>query len=66
MTETIQRPALVERVATRARMTEGQLYTAVLVIFVALLLGLTALPQAHQRVDVGDGLNGNLPAEVSP
>lgn len=65
MTETIQ-PALVERVASRARMTEGQLYTAILVIFVALLLGLTALPQAHQRVDVADGLNGNLPAEVSP
>jgi hypothetical protein len=66
MNETLERPALIERAAARMRMTEGQLYTAVLVFFLALLLGLTALPQAHRRVDVGDGLTGNLPAEVAP
>jgi hypothetical protein len=66
MTDILERPAFLERVAARARMTEGQLYTAVLALAIALLIGLTALPQAHQRVDVGDGLSGNLSSEVAP
>ena len=44
MTET-----LMGSLARRVRMTEGQLYTAIIAVAFALLLSLTGLPGAHQR-----------------
>lgn len=35
-------------IAARVHMTEGQLYTAVLAVIVAVLLTLTGLPTAHE------------------
>ena len=35
--------------AARMRMTEGQLYTALIAVIMAVLLALTGLPNAHQR-----------------
>jgi hypothetical protein len=40
---------LMAILARRARMTEGQLYTAVLVVVLVALLSLTGLPNAHRR-----------------
>lgn len=53
-------------IANRLRMTEGQLYTAVLaLLFVAALL-LTGLPGAHKLDTGGDGIVVPPPAEVAP
>ncbi len=50
-------PALMALLAERLRMTEGQLYTAVLGLALVVLLSLTGLPHAHQR-DNSDSLSG--------
>ena len=52
------RPPLMAQLAGRVRMTEGQLYTAVLGVVVVVLLSLTGLPQAHQR-NGDDTLSGS-------
>jgi hypothetical protein len=44
-------------IASRVRMTEGQLYTAVLAIIAAVLLTITGLPNAHRNAS---------PAQVAP
>ena len=41
------------RIAERIRMTEGQLYTAIIAIGIVLLMSLTGLPTA-QRAPSGD------------
>ncbi|HEX3705757.1 MAG TPA: hypothetical protein VHV76_03925 [Mycobacteriales bacterium] len=41
-------PSVVAIIAERIRMTEGQLYTAVIALAVALLLALTTIPSAHK------------------
>jgi hypothetical protein len=38
-------------IAGRVRMTEGQLYTAVIALTIALLLALTTIPSAHKLED---------------
>ena len=43
-------PPIMAILAHRLRMTEGQLYTAVLVVLLAVILTLTGLPSAHQTV----------------
>ena len=54
--------------ARKARMTEGQLYTVVVVALAVLLLTLTGLPNAHRRdqpdtpVSAGSGASGHLPS----
>ena len=42
-------PGMVALLADRARLTEGQLYSAVFVVLVILLLSLTGLPTAERR-----------------
>jgi hypothetical protein len=42
-------PTIVGLLSRKARMTEGQLYTVVLVALAVLLLTLTGLPNAHRR-----------------
>lgn len=54
---TPDQPALMGLLAERLRMTEGQLYTAVLGIALVVLLSLTGLPHAHQRGN-DDSLSG--------
>lgn len=59
-------PTIMGLIAGRLRMTEGQLYTAVIAVAIALLLTLTGLPTAHERVDT-DGFGGDsVPTLPSP
>lgn len=58
-------PTVMGLLAERARMTEGQLYTAVIALAVALLLTVTGLPTAHQR-SATDSLSGPGAAPTAP
>jgi hypothetical protein len=57
---------MMGRAAARVRMTEGQLYTAVLAVLVALLLSLTGLPTAERVPTNGTDTPTLTPAEGSP
>lgn len=46
---------MMARLAGRLRMTEGQLYTTVIIILSALLLSLTGLPTAERTPSVQPG-----------
>lgn len=52
-------PTVMGLLAGRAGMTEGQLYSAVIAVVVAILLTVTGVPTAHQRPEQ-DGLSGPL------
>jgi hypothetical protein len=56
------------RIAKRLRMTEGQLYTAVLLVLSALLLSLTGLPTAERTPSTDPGVPtlSPVPSEESP
>ncbi|HEY9556565.1 MAG TPA: hypothetical protein VIR58_07515 [Acidimicrobiales bacterium] len=63
-------PTIMELLSERVGMTEGQLYTAVIAIAVAVLLTVTGVPNARQRSDT-DGFSGSgsvptLPATTTP
>jgi hypothetical protein len=62
---TTDRQPVMARIAARLRMTEGQLYTAVLAAVVVILLSLTGLPNARQRSNA-DGLSGPTVIEAPP
>jgi hypothetical protein len=59
------RPTIGGLLADRWGMTEGQLYTAVLALAVALLLTVTGLPTAHQRSG-SDSLSGPGGVPLAP
>lgn len=59
------RPTVMGLLAERCGMTEGQLYTAVIALAVALLLTVTGLPAAHQRSGT-DSLSGGGTVPVAP
>jgi len=50
------RSTAMGRMAERLRMTEGQLYTAVLLVLSALLLSLTGLPTAERTPAADPGV----------
>jgi hypothetical protein len=45
------KPSVAGILAERVGMTEGQLYTTVIVIAIALLLAITTIPSAHKLQD---------------
>lgn len=53
--------SVVNVLARRMRMTEGQLYSAVIAVFIAALLALTGLPTAHKNVGGTTGASYPLP-----
>lgn len=60
-----ERPTVMGLLADRWGMTEGQLYTSIIALVVALLLTVTGLPTAHQRSDT-DSLSGGGAVPVAP
>lgn len=54
-----QESTIMGRIARRLRMTEGQLYSAVLIVLVVTLLTLTGLPTAERTPETDSG--GDIP-----
>lgn len=59
-----EQPTIMGLLAERVRMTEGQLYTVVIALVVALLLTVTGLPTAHTRSD--DDFSGSGVPALTP
>lgn len=55
---------LMAALATRLRMTEGQVYTAIVGVLVVLLLTVTGLPRAHDLVPAAS--SSSAPAPPAP
>ena len=58
-------PTVMGMLAARVRMTEGQLYTAILAVLLTFALMITGLPHAHKLPPDNAGLGGGT-TQVAP